>query len=242
MSKEFNKGVIDAKLSELLTESDFTAFMSLNEADKLNFFVNHNLVKTNLVSNFEAMCAYALSDLKAEISEFIGAKHYYVDYFFTRETSKVEFRASAERFNNTYELALKNNDEWFTLYLDLNHAILNLLTILRGNSLGKRKEDIANYFLVQSFMSEEVFTALTNGERSSVLSYIKTIFNLDIEASATNRVIEEKLDQYLLSKLKEFAYETELEPTIIYYIKMKEHEILKLRAIYYTKEVSAWMN
>ena len=34
----------------------------------------------------------------------------------------------------------KNNDEWFTLYLDLNHAILNLLTILRGNSQAREKK------------------------------------------------------------------------------------------------------
>lgn len=238
MSKEFNKGVIDAKLSELLTESDFTAFNSLNEAEKLNFFINHDLVKTNLVSNFEAMCAYALSDLKAEITDFLGAKHYYIDYFFTPPVSKEVACSTVERFNKTYELAQKNNDEWFTLYLDLKHAVFNLLTILRGTSLGKAKEEIEKYYLTQSFISEEVFNALILGERSGVLNYIKNIFNLDLDVNADNCAIEERLDQYLLAKLKEFAYETDLEPTIIYYIKMKEYEVLRLRSIYYTKEVN----
>ncbi len=236
MSKEFIKGVLDAKLSELLTESDFTAFSNLNDADKLTFFINHNLVSTNIVSNFEAMCAYVLSDLKGEISEFIGSSHYYLEYFFGQSSAKEDTYATALRYNKIYTLALAKNDEWFVRYLDLEHAILNLLTILRATTLGKASAEIKSYYLVQSLISEEVYASLINNERSSVLAYIKTIFNLDIEGRATNREIEDQLDEYLNQKLKEFAYETELEPTIIYYIKMKIDEVIKLRAIYYTKE------
>ncbi len=236
MSNEYTKGVLDAKLAELLTDSDFNVFNNLNEADKLTFFINHNLVKTPLVSNFEAMCSYVLSDLKAEISEYLGAKHLYLNYFFSHNEGKDKSSTTVEQFNEIYELALVKNDQWFVLFLDLNHAILNLLTILRGKSLGKSSEEINGYYLRQNFISDEVFSSLINGERSSVLAHIKTIFNFDVEANITNQEVEEILDRYLHEKLKEFAYETDLEPTLIYYIKMKQYEVFKLRSIYYTKE------
>lgn len=236
MSNEYNIGVISAKLSNLLTETDFSAFSVLNEDEKLTFFINHNLVSTNIVTNFEAMCAYALDDLKAEVSEYLPANHLYLNYFFARDYLEEEKRSTVEFFNESYDSARKKNHEWLTRYLELNHALLNLMTILRGKNLAKSPEELKSYYLRQTFINEDAFSNLISGERSAVFAFIKTVFNLEVPPSASNLEVEALLDQYKLGKLKEFAFDLEFEPTLIYYIKMKEYEILRLRAIYYTKE------
>lgn len=235
MNNEFIKGVIDAKLSSLLTESDYNSFALLSEEEKLTFFINHNLVTTSLVTSFEAMCAYVKSDLYAEISEYLGENHLYLRYFFPNNNLEEDV-TTASKLNQIYDKAQGKNDEWFIVYLNLKHSVLNLLTLLRGASLKMSKEEINSYYLKQNNISEEMFASLITSERSAVLSYIKSLFNLDLETSLTNSQIETKLDAYLHEKIKEFAYEPSLLPTVLYYMSMKEYEVRRLRAIYYTKD------
>lgn len=238
MSNEYNLGVINAKIASLLTESDFSAFSALSAEDKLTFFINHNLVKTNLITNFESMCDMVLSDLKVEISGYLDKNDLYLNYFFARDYVKETNSSPVAHFNTTYEKAKKSNDRWFLTYLDLNHTIYNVMSLLRGAFLMKSAEEIRSYYLEQNILPLDTFITLIKSERSAVLSFIKTSFNLELPVNATNRQIEAELEKFLFAKLREFAYETDFTPTLIYYFKRKEHEVLKLREIYYLKEVS----
>ncbi len=229
MNNEFLKGVLDAKLSRLLTESDYETFFALPNTEQLAFFLNNNLVTTNIVTNFEALCQHAQNDLKDEIINYLGKDHIYVKYFFSQKRQK---DVSADYLNKLYESVAKQNDEWLRAYLDLEHSVLNVMLLLRGST---QKDVIKDMYLVQQIMSAETYHALLNSDRGTIFSYIKNTFNVDLESDATNREVEAKLDEYKLSKLKDLAVEGELAPTIIYYIKMKEYEIFRLRMIYHTK-------
>lgn len=233
MTNEFLKGVLDAKLSALLTESDYAAFAALGASDRLSFFINNNLVSTNIVTNFEALSNYVLSDLKNEISTYLPNDTLYVPYFFSKSYVKKEAGARAAYLNKYYDRALKKNDSWLLKYIDLTHSVQNVLTVLRAKKRGDDPKSILTLYLNQRVMSDEVFAALVSGDRANLLNYVKSVFNVDLEVGATNEAIETILDHYVHDKISEFATEGELIPTLIYYIKMKEYELFRLRELYY---------
>ena len=99
MKSEFNKGVLDAKLSRLLSENDFATFKSLSDLERLTFFINHELVTTNIITNFEALCLHARNDLKAEVLRYVPADSLYVQYFFASDYAKKSIGAKASYLN-----------------------------------------------------------------------------------------------------------------------------------------------
>lgn len=233
MNNAFNKGVLDAKLSRLLSENDFATFKSLSDSDRLTFFINHDLVTTNITTNFEALCLHARLDLKAEVLTYVKSDSLTVQYFFARDYVKNESGATAKYLNDLYQKALKAHEMWLVSFMDYTHAAQNILTLLRGKRRGDSDASILAQYLHQSLISEEVFTSLLIGDAQNVYASVKALFNVDIDPSDTLVAIETKLDEYVMLKTKELAIESELAPTLIYYIKMKEHEILRLRQIQY---------
>lgn len=235
MNNEYLKGLLDAKISRLLTEADYLSFAGLSNMEKLNFFINNQLVSTAIVTNFEALCQHALSDLKSEVLSYFPDNNLYVLAFFAGTYYKKEHGAKASHLNQVYALA-KARDPWLTRYLDFDHAFQNIVNILRAGQLPS-KAPLADFYLAQGLMSEEVTLSLYQGERGTVLNFLKTEFGIDIDIHASNTMIEAKLDDYLHQKLSEFAIESDLSPTLIYYIKMKQHELYRLRDLYYAKRI-----
>ena len=234
MNNEFIKGVLDAKLSNLLNENDFLTFAGLSNAEKLNFFINNGLVSTSIVTNFEALCKNALNDLKKEIQSYLESDTLYVNYFFAKDYISRDIEALHLFYEDIYLKAKERDDTWLLFYLDLKFSLLNVLSITRAKKRGDDTSSIRNLYLWQSIMSEEVYISLINSDRSTLVSYVKNTFNIDLYDTDNNRVIEEKLDAYLFIKVKDLAIEGDLLPTLIYYIKMKKYEITRLRDIYYT--------
>jgi hypothetical protein len=234
MNNEFIKGVLDAKISGLLTESDYLTFSGLSGQEQLNFFINNGLVSTSIVTNFEALCKHALNDLKMEVASYLEKDTFYINYFFAKDYISRDKNALHRFYINTYHEAENRQDEWLLGYLDLKFSLLNVLSIVRAKSRGDQIETIKDLYLPQSIMSEEVYISLINNDRSTLVSYVKNTFNIDLYDTDNNRVIEEKLDAYLFIKVKDLAIEGDLLPTLIYYIKMKKYEITRLRDIYYT--------
>ena len=235
MNNIYLKGVLDAKISNLLTENDFATFAALSKTDQLNFFINNELVSTSIVTNFEALCKIALNDLKNEVKEYTKNDPLYVNYFFASDTVKKEKGALRDFYNKTYVEALKRKDDALVKYLDYTHALLNILTLVRGKKRGDTTLDLLANYLEQSVLSEETFTALVNGDTHTIYAYLKNNFNIDASESDSVLALEEKLDEYLFNKLKVLAMDSDFKPTLIYYIRRKQLQIERLRNIVYTK-------
>lgn len=235
MNNVYLKGVLDAKISNLLTESDFATFANLSGMDRLNFFINNELVSTSIVTNFEALCKFALSDLKEEVSLYTKNDPLYVNYFFAHDVIKKDQGALRDFYNETYEKALQRKEEALVNYLDYTHALLNILTLVRGKKRGDTTASLLANYLKQGVLSEETFSALVNGDTHTIYAYLKNNFNIDASESESTVELEEKLDEYLFNKLKILAMDSDFKPTLIYYIKRKQLQIERLRNIVYTK-------
>lgn len=233
MNNEYLKGLLDAKISRLLTEADYLAYANLSNMEKLNFFINNNLVSTAIVSNFEALSRLALNDLKAEVMSYLPGDNLYLIALFPHDYHKKERGAKADHLNKVYAMA-QVRDPWLTRYLDVDYAFKNIINILRASHFTP-KEPFSDFYLEQNLVSEDVMRGLYSGERQSVINFIKSEFGIEIDPDATNTSIEAKLDDYLMQKISDFATEGDLNPTLIYYIKMKQYEILRLRELYYTR-------
>lgn len=233
MNNEFLKGVLDAKLSRLLSGSDYNTFASLSSSEQLSFFINHNLVSTNIVSNFEALTKYAHNDLKTEINGYMEDDTLYVRYFFSEDYAPKTKGAKIAYLNAIYAEAEKRHDSWLLMMMDTRHALLNVMHILRGKIRGDDEASLKDHYLSQKLISVETFATLLSSDRPGIFNFLKSDFNLDIDPDATNVEVEAILDAYLLERVRAFAIESELLPTLIYYIVMKKHEILRLRELYY---------
>lgn len=236
MNNGFNKGVLDAKISRLLSENDFATFKNLTNGEKLAFFINHNLVTTNIVTNFEALCAHARTDLKTEVANYVKGDSLYLQYFFSDDYIKNEVGAKKLYLNKMYEKAQKCNEVWLLYFMDYNHALLNVLNVLRGKKRGDTSDALLENYLAQALISEENYTMLTLSDEEGIFTFVKALFNLDLEKGMTLVDIEKMFDAYLVSKISELAIESDLAPTLIYYIMRKDEQILRLRSIYYNKE------
>ncbi|MGI6735343.1 MAG: hypothetical protein ACOX3C_04070 [Bacilli bacterium] len=242
-SGTYLKGVLDAKISKLLNESDFSTFAALKEQEQLNFFVNNELVSTSIVTNFEALCKHALADLRDEINAYTEGNPIYVNYFFARDLVKKEKESLKDLYNKTYQKAVKSGDLTFVNYLDYAHGLLNILMIIRGKNRGDTSEALLSNYLEQSLIGKEQFITLVNSDISSIYNFVKATFNIDVVEKDTPSNLETKIDKFLFHKLEELATESDYIPTLIYYVRMKQLQIERLRNIRYTKRnISPWMN
>lgn len=236
MNNVYYKGVLDAKISKLLTESDFNTFAALPSRDaQLSFLINNELVSTNIVTNLEALCKIAAEDLKEEVSEYTNNDSLYVNYFFVSDDLKKEKGAVRTLYNNTYAEAEQRNEVALLSYLDDTHALLTLLALLRGKKRGDEQAELLNLYLSQSVLSEEVFNVLVNSEKEATYSYLKNKFNIESNEKESLSALEAKMDEYMFNKLQVLAMESDLAPTLIYYIRRKQLQIERLRKIAYTK-------
>lgn len=142
---------------------------------------------------------------------------------------------NAKFINETYEKALQRKEEALVNYLDYTHALLNILTLVRGKKRGDTTASLLANYLKQGVLSEETFSALVNGDTHTIYAYLKNNFNIDASESESTVELEEKLDEYLFNKLKILAMDSDFKPTLIYYIKRKQLQIERLRNIVYTK-------
>ncbi|OQC50059.1 MAG: hypothetical protein BWX57_00504 [Tenericutes bacterium ADurb.Bin024] len=234
-SGTYLKGVLDAKIAKLLNESDFSSFASLKDEEQLNFFINNELVSTSIVTNFEALCKHALSDLKDEVALYTNEDSLYVNYFFATSVIKKEKGALRDLYNLTYQKALTLADDSFVNYLDYAHALLNVLTLVRGKKRGDNSEALLANYLEQSLIGKDAFTSLVTSDIPAIYNYLKVAFNIDVSEKDTPIELEAKIDKFLFHKLKDFATESEFIPTLIYYVRMKQLQIERLRNIRYTK-------
>lgn len=243
MNSEYLKGVLDAKISGLLTESDYLTFANLSNYEQLNFFINSNLVSTNIVTNFEALCKHALNDLKVEMTHYLKPDTLYIDYFFAKDVVAKESGVLGKHYTEMYLKAKARHDKWLVYYLDYKFATFNVLNIIRAKKRGDELSAINDIYLPTKVMSYEVFTSLVSGDHANLISYIKTTLNIDVTEKDDVTIIEQKLDKYLYLRVRDLAVETDVLATAVYYIKMKKYEITRLREIYYTRRIkSPWMN
>jgi hypothetical protein len=83
-------------------------------------------------------------------------------------------------------------------------------------------------------MNKEAYISLVNSDFSTLITYVKNTFNIDLYEHLSNAEIETKFDDYLYLKVKDLAVETDVYATLVYYIKMKKYELTRLRNINYT--------
>ena len=244
MNSEYLKGVLDAKISNLLTESDYLTFANLSNAEQLSFFINNNLVSTSIVTNFEALCKHALNGLKTEMTAYLKPDTLYIDYFFAKDVIAKEPGLLAKHYEEMYFKAKARHDKWLVYYLDHKFGALNVLNIMRAKKRGDSLSAINEQYLPSKVMSKEIFLSLVNGDHANLISYAKATFNADVTEKDSLTAVEEKLDRYLYLKVKDLAIEPDALATSVYYIKMKKYEITRLRNIYYTRRNKAhgWIN
>lgn len=234
MNKEYLKGVLDARISALLSESDFSTFASLSAGEKLSFFINNGLVSTNIVTNFEALSKHFLDDLKREIQSYLEKDTLYVDYFFAKEMVSRNVGALYTHYEEVYARVIARNDKYLRYYLDYKFSLLNIINILRAKKRGDDQAKIYELYLTNSLMNKEAYISLVNSDFSTLITYVKNTFNIDLYERLSNAEIEAKFDDYLYLKVKDLAVETDVYATLVYYIKMKKYELTRLRNINYT--------
>ena len=235
MNNEYLKGVLDAKLSALLTENDYNVFASFDEQRQIEFFLNLNLVETKLINDFESLAKIAKKELSDEIEKYVSKNNLVYLYFFSEPAITDDVHKTASYRNMLYKKISETNEPHLFDFVNKNHFIRNLIIIYRAKSQNIVSEHVQKSLLQQNIASEEQMTSLCHGTKETVIQYVNSILSLNLTNDLSSVTFEEQLENYFRHEIKDYAFSPDVIATLIYYINEKLHEIYTLRKIYYTK-------
>ncbi|HZJ89727.1 MAG TPA: hypothetical protein VFD05_03505 [Bacilli bacterium] len=235
MNKEYLKGVLDAKLSALLTENDYNVFASFDEQKQIDFFLNLNLVQTKLVNDFEALAKIARKELSMEIEKYVTKNNLIYLYFFGEVERKKDVYKTARHRNELYQKISATGYPSLADFVNKNHYIRNLVMIYRSKSQNIAKEHVEKSLLAQNIVSSEQMASLCGTTKETIVQYVNSELSLNLANDVSSVQFEEELENYLRKQIKDYAFSPDVEATLIYYINEKLYEIYTLRKIYYTK-------
>lgn len=235
MNNEYLKGVLDAKLSALLTENDYTVFASFDEQKQIEFFLNLNLVQTKLVDDFETLAKYAKKELSEEIEKYVTNESLIYLYFFQEASDEKDIYKTTNYRNDLYQKIKIDSEEHLFHYVNLNHYVRNLVMIYRAKKQNIKRDHVEKSLLTQNIISLELMESLCNSPEESLIQYVNSELSLNIANEVSSIVFENALEKYLRNEIKDYAFSPDVIATLIYYISEKLYEIYNLRKIYYTK-------
>ncbi len=238
MNNEYLKGVLDAKLSALLTSGDYDVFASFPEHKQIDFFLNLNLVQTKIVSDFETLAKMAIRELSAEIATYIDKDNLLYTYFFGANTSEDDFYKTTAHLNNLYEQIKKSAQEHLFEFVNKKHLVQNVIIMYRAKKQNIANEHIVNSLLKQNVYSEDLIKELALGSIDNVVEFVRGDLNIALENNVSSVLFEEVLENYLRDEIRNYAISPDVNATLIYYINEKLNEIYTLRKLFYTKGLS----
>lgn len=234
MNNEYLKGMLDAKLSKLLQESDYNVFASFDEEKQVEYLVNLNITNKLTAQDFEAVCLQANAALAHEVSDYVGANHPIFKYFFSSSLQTYEQFQKARQLNDIYDGISETLFPYLFKFMNIKQLLTNLLTIYRLKALKQPRETFKQYLLKQAIVNEEILLNLFNQDIEIINTFVKQEVGIEIKDNATLSELEALFDHYLYEAIQEYAYAPSLEATLVYYVFMKKQEIYRLRKIHYT--------
>src|SRR5690554_7665935 len=88
-SKEYQLGVINSKISELLTTNDFETLKTSDNLDFIEYLFNSNLILSKELINDDL--GLSLNHcLENEVSKYIGNNHIIYKYFFDKDYFEID--------------------------------------------------------------------------------------------------------------------------------------------------------
>lgn len=143
-----------------------------------------------------------------------------------------------------YEESIKNKKIYKPLYkyLKLQKVIKNLKTLLKLRTKEASIESFQQAILEEDVIGRVAWLDLFEYNHNDFMNKLFVLFDEEIVGGVQDfittdnpKYLNEVLSNYLSEKLKVFSYDYETVGPIIYYLYLKEIEMMKVRALYYDK-------
>ncbi|MFA5560941.1 MAG: hypothetical protein WC964_04115 [Acholeplasmataceae bacterium] len=227
MNREFLFGVLNAKLTELLTDNEYQMLKNLSRGQFLEYLFNANVVP-NKLSDFETASFEVLDALEKEVFEYVGPDHWIYRYFFAKADNLVE------HYNKVYESLLKNEELIENaVFISKFHLIKNISLMYRFNDQNISVEKLQANLLLQKEISDEFLLKAYDLGKQEISVLVKDLVELTVEKADSVLEIEKLLDDYFHEIVSAYAYSSEVEHVLIYYIYRIMKQLENIRAIYY---------
>lgn len=227
MNKEYLLGLINARLTSLLTHNDYETLKKINKEQFLAYLFNTNVIFSK-TSNFETACLEAKEVFKNEIFGYIGDKHWIYQYFLI----KTEFLSN--HYNEIYQ-SIHDDSELapITTFISKLHLIQNISLMYRLKEQKLDVEKLRSFLLLQNEISEEFLINAYILGKQEINVLVKDLLNITISLTNNTLEIEKMLDEYLKQLMMEYSYSVLFELVLIYYIYSVNKQLENVRSIYY---------
>lgn len=233
-SKEYQLGVINSKISELLTTNDFETLKTSDNLDFIEYLFNTNLILSKELINDDLGLSlnHCLED---EVSKYIGNNHIIYKYFFDKDYFEID------KLNELFDkLDLENN---LRVIFSKYHSIKNIILGLRMLDNDISFNEYKNYILNSDEYSGEFLEKSYKLGKNDLVSFSNSLYNLNLNISDNLVEIEKKLNKYFYSYIKEYSYSYDFYEVLLYYIFIRNRQNENLKSLYFMGDVYyEWTN
>lgn len=233
-SKEYQLGVINSKISKLLTPNDFNTLTNVEKEDFFDYLFNSDLIlNKDILDN--SLSASLNEGLNKEILSYIGKDHFIYNYFFNKEIKEItDLNKLVENINTNDNLT-----NIFSRY----HSIKN---IILGFRLIDKNIDFLEYKL-NLLKSLEYSTSILESSykqgKANLIDFTNALYNLDLNLLDDLVLIEKKLMNFFYEYIKDYSYSANFYEVLLYYIFIRIKQNEDLKALFYTGDVYyEWTN